>query len=186
MYRNRCGENLTVSETHLHFMRQTLALAELAIERGELPIAALVVLDGAALDRAVIAQAHTAEVAEGRLLVHAELRALEQADRLKPFPGRRRDVILYTNLEPCLMCLGAAMSFMLGEIVYALESPSDGAAALAQGWQRDEAGFAEYRVPRIRGGVLRQESIALFCKWMDAHPEGGPVWEWAKSLADLE
>ena len=84
-----------MDNTHSRFMRQTLALANLAIERGELPIAALVVLDGA-----VIARAHTREVAEGRLLVHAELRALQEADRLKPFPGRRRDAILYTNLEP--------------------------------------------------------------------------------------
>jgi len=160
-------------------MRQTLALADQALQRGELPIAALVVLDGA-----VIAQAHTAEVAEGRLLVHAELLALEQADRLKPFPGRRRDVVLYTNLEPCLMCLGAAMSFMLGTIVYALESPSDGATGLVQSWQRDEESFAGYQVPEIRGGLLRQESIALFKKWTDVHPPEGPVWEWAKSLAD--
>jgi tRNA(adenine34) deaminase len=162
-------------------MRETLALADRAIERGELPIAALVVLDGT-----VIAQAHTAEVAEGRLLVHAELLALQKADRLKPFPGRRRDAVLYTNLEPCLMCLGAAMSFMLGSIYYALESPSDGAAALVQGWQRDEESFAEYRAPEMHGGLLREKSIALFEKWVEVHPEGGPVWEWARSLADLE
>ena len=84
------------------------------------------------------------------------------------------------------MCLGAAMSFMLGEIVYALESPSDGAAALAQGWQRDTAGFASYQVPVMHGGLLRRESIALFKKWLTVHPEGGPVWEWVKSLADVE
>ena len=78
------------------------------------------------------------------------------------------------------------MSFMLGGIYYALESPSDGAAALVQGWQRDEASFAGYQVPEIHGGLLRQESIALFRRWVDAHPEGGPVWEWAKSLANMD
>jgi tRNA(adenine34) deaminase len=162
-------------------MRQTLALAERALERGELPIATLVVLEGA-----VIAQAHTMEQQEGRLLVHAELLALEQADRLKPFPGSRRQAVLYTNLEPCLMCLGAAMSFMLGEIYYALESPSDGAAALAQTWQRDEASFPGYQVPALHGGLLRRESIALFEEWASIHPPEGPMWHWAKSLADLE
>jgi len=162
-------------------MRQTLTLAERALQRGELPIAALVVLDGA-----VIAQAHTAEVQEGRLLVHAELLALEQADRLKPFPGLRRDAVLYTNLEPCLMCLGAAMSFMLGAIYYALESPSDGAAALVQAWQRDEESFAGYQVPALHGGLLRKESIALLQKWASVHSPEGPIWQWAKSLAALE
>jgi tRNA(adenine34) deaminase len=163
------------------YMRQTLALAETAIERGEMPIAALVVLDGQ-----VIASAHTAERREGRLLVHAELLALEQADRLKPFPGRRREAVLYSNLEPCLMCLGAAMSFQLGAINYALESPGDGAAALAQGWKRDEQAFPGYQVPDITGGLLRQASIHLFQQWVERNPPGGPVWEWARSLADLD
>jgi tRNA(adenine34) deaminase len=171
---------MRIDSEHARFMQQALSLAETAIERGELPIAALVVLDGT-----VIARAHTAESREGRLLVHAELLALEQADRLQPFPGRRRDVVLYTNLEPCLMCLGAAMSFMLGSIYYALESPSDGAVALAQSWQRDEQSFGEYRLPAIHGGLLRRESISLFQKWVDRHSPGGPLWEWAKSLADL-
>jgi tRNA(adenine34) deaminase len=154
-------------------MRRALTLAERAIEAGELPIAALVVLDGA-----VIAQAHAQESAQGRLL------ALEQADRLKPFPGRRREAILYANPEPCLICLGVAMSFMLGSIYYALESLSDGAAALVQGWRRDEASFAGYLVPDMHGGLLRQESTALFRRWVDVHPPGGPMWQWARSLAE--
>jgi tRNA(adenine34) deaminase len=167
--------------TPKYYMQQTLSLAEQAIERGELPIAALVVLDGQ-----IIASAHTAERREGRLLVHAELLALEQADRLKPFPGQRREAVLYTNLEPCLMCLGAAMSFQLGAIYYAIESPSDGAAALAQGWQRDEELFPGYQAPEISGGLLREESIRLFQQWVERNPPGGPVWAWAQSLADIE
>ena len=172
--------SLTMNHDPEYHMRRTLALAERAIERGELPIAALVVLDGR-----VIASAHTAERREGRLLVHAELLALEQADRLKPFPGSRREAVLYTNLEPCLMCLGAAMSFQLGAIYYALESPSDGAAALAQGWQRDEEAFPGYQVPVLTGGLLRQDSLCLFQQWVERNPPGGPLWEWARSLADL-
>jgi tRNA(adenine34) deaminase len=170
-----------MNHTPEYYMRQALALAERAIERGEMPIAALAVLDGR-----IIASAHTAERREGRLLVHAELLALEQADRLKPFPGTRREAVLYTNLEPCLMCLGAAMSFQLGSIYYALESPSDGAVALVQGWQRDEESFPGYQVPAITGGLLRQASIRLFQQWVERNPPGGPVWEWVKSLADME
>jgi tRNA(adenine34) deaminase len=161
-------------------MQETLALAESALKQGELPIAALVVLD----DR-VIASATTREKREGRFLVHAELLALEAADKLRPFPGNRRDAKLFTNLEPCLMCLGAAMSFFLGEIYYALESPTDGAVALVQGWQRDKEHFAEYRLPAIKGGMLRQESIRLFQRYVDMQPPG-PLRDWAKSLVDLD
>src|SRR5205823_756976 len=137
-------------DEHEGFMRDALSVAAQGLESGELPIGAVVVLDGR-----VIARAHTRERAEERLLVHADLLALEEADRLRPFPGRRRDARLYVTLEPCLMCLGAAMSFMLGEVYYGLESPSDGAVALARGWRRKEEDFPAYRLPRIEGGILR-------------------------------
>src|SRR5579883_2862909 len=116
-----------------HFMREALKVAREGLEAGELPIGAVVVLDGK-----VIASAHTREKAEGRLLVHADLLALEEADRLTPFPRRRRDTKLFVNLEPCLMCLGAAMSFFVGEIYYGLESPSDGAVELVRSWQKQD------------------------------------------------
>src|SRR5262245_2334434 len=98
-----------------YFMRQALHQAEIGIENGEMPIGAVIVLNNQ-----IIAASHTAEIAQKRLLVHAELLALEMADKLKPFPGKRRDVQLFTNLEPCLMCMGAAMSFFLGKIYFAL------------------------------------------------------------------
>lgn len=164
---------------HEHFMREALAVARTGLERGELPIGAVVVLNGG-----VIASAHTQEVAQGRLLVHADLLALEAADRLRPFPGRRRDAALYVTGEPCLMCLGAAMSFFIGEIVYGHEMPSDGAVALVQSWRRRERDFQNYRVPRITGGVLRQEGIDLFKEYVERHSSGA-MWEWAKTVAAL-
>src|SRR5579871_3598302 len=117
-------------------MREALNVAATALHRGELPIGAVVVLD----DR-ILAAAHTMERSEKRLLVHADLLALEAADRLPDVAGRRRDVRLYVNLEPCLMCLGAAMSFMLGTIYYGLESPGDGAVQLVRQWERREGDF---------------------------------------------
>ena len=161
-------------------MQRTLSLAERALQEGELPIAALVVLGGR-----VIAEASTGERREGRLLAHAELLALEAADRVCPFGESRRDAVLYTNLEPCLMCLGAAMSFHVGAICYALESPSDGAVALARDWARDEAAMPSYRLPTIIGGVLREASGALFQRYVERYPDGGPLSEWASSLAHL-
>jgi tRNA(adenine34) deaminase len=161
-------------------MREALRIARAGLEQGELPIGAVIVLD----DR-IIAAAHTAERAERRLLVHAELLALEAADRLQPFPGRRRDVQLFTTLEPCLMCLGAAMSFSLGAIHYALASPGDGAAGLVQGWQRDKAAMPSYQVPHLHGGLLRAESVALFQDYVARHSSGG-IWEWARTLIARE
>lgn len=164
---------------HEYFMRQALHMAETALESGELPIGAVVVLD-----QKMIASAHTLEKTQGRWLVHAELLALDQADRIKPFPGKRRAVRLYTTLEPCLMCLGATMSFQLGEVLYALESPGDGAVEAAQNWARRESDIPAYRLPRIEGGCLRKESVELFRRYVARH-SGGGLWEWAKTIAEL-
>jgi tRNA(adenine34) deaminase len=164
-----------------HFMAAALRLAATGLERGELPIGAVVVLGDE-----IIASAHTAERAERRLLVHAELLALDAADRLALFPGRRREVRLFTTLEPCLMCLGAAMSFGLGEIHYALESPSDGAITLAQAWQRDEAALPGYRLPATQQhtDTARLQAIALFRAYTERHTSG-PMSDWAKTLTQL-
>ncbi len=164
-------------KTPQHYMRQTLILAAEALELGEFPIAAIVVLD----DR-IIASATASEQRERRFLGHAELVALEQADKQRLSLVKRRGARLFTNLEPCLMCLGAAMSFFLGEIYYGLESPGDGAVSLAQAWVRKEAAIPGYQLTRITGGLLRQESAKLFKKYVSLRPHG-PMREWAETLS---
>ncbi len=178
---NTPHENAAFDENFVHerFMRSALAVARMGLDQGELPLGAVVVQGSQ-----IIASAHTQEVGQNRLLVHADLLALEAADRLKPFPGSRRDCTLYVTGEPCLMCLGAAMSFFIGGIVYGHEMPSDGAVALVQQWQRDDAAFPSYRLPKITGGVLREEGIGLFKEYVMRHSSGA-MWEWAKSVAAL-
>lgn len=167
-----------MSTSPTHFMQEALKVATEGLEKGELPIGAVVVLDGQ-----IIARAHTAEIAEQRMLVHAELLALLKADTLVGRSSKRANVMLFTTLEPCLMCMGAAMSFFLGQIYYALEAPGDGAVALAHQWQRKEADFPAYRVPSVEGGLLRQESLDLFKAYVQRYPPAArPLWEWAKTL----
>jgi len=161
------------------YMRHCLALAAEALEFGEFPIAAIVVLDGE-----VVGQGTTTEQREQRFLGHAEMLALEQADKLQLSFDERSRARLYTTLEPCLMCMGAAMSFFLGEIVYALESPGDGAVDLVRAWDRNEEHIPAYQVPRITSGLLRAESIGLFAAYVDRH-EPGPMRDWAETLARL-
>lgn len=72
---------------------------------------------------------------------HAELVALEEADRQRLSFEQRTRAMLVSNREPCLMCMGAAMSFFLGEIIYGLESSTDGAVALVRAWDRQEEDF---------------------------------------------
>jgi tRNA(adenine34) deaminase len=166
-------------QTAEHHMRQALTLAAEALEMGEFPIGAVVVLNGS-----VIARGTTTEQREKRFLGHAELVALEEADRLGLSFRERRAAKLFTNLEPCLMCMGAAISFFLGEICFGLESPADGAVHLVRGWVRQEDDMPGYQLPQITGGLLREESIELFEKYVSLHGPG-PMREWAETLTRL-
>jgi tRNA(Arg) A34 adenosine deaminase TadA len=106
-------------------MQQALALACAVLEVGELPIAAVIELDGE-----IVASGATSERADGCFLVHAELKALQNFDRLGLSMAQRRQARLHTTLEPCLMCMGAAMSAFIGSVRFALASPADGAVGL--------------------------------------------------------
>jgi tRNA(adenine34) deaminase len=160
-------------------MSMTLQLAEEAMYKGECPIAAAVFLDDD-----MIAGSFTKEFSERRLLVHAELNALIEADLKRYSYQERTRMQLFTNLEPCMMCMGAAMSSFIGEIYYALESPSDGAVKLAQDWNPQSDDFASYRVPKAYGGILREESKELFRKFADKCEPGG-MKAFALGLANL-
>jgi len=162
-----------------HYMRQVLALAAEGLEQGEFPIAAIVVLDDE-----IVSRATASEQRERRFLGHAELVALEEADKQQLSFDERGRARLFTNLEPCLMCMGAAMSFFLGEIIYGLESPGDGAVELVRAWVRREEDIPGYQMPKITGGLLREESIHLFEAYV-ARREPGPMRDWAATLTKL-
>lgn len=160
-------------------MDHALAIAEAGMARGEMPIGAVVVVDDE-----VVGEAHTEERTQGRLLVHADLLALDRADRA--LGGRRERAVLYVNLEPCVMCLGAAFTMRVGTVVFGLESPTDGGVATFEHWDRtrDAAGMPTYRVPTIRGGVRRTEVAAQFGRFAE-RTDVGWARTWAADLAAL-
>lgn len=158
------------SVSHEIFMGMAIEQGRKALEQGELPIGAVLVSDGQ-----VVAQAHTSEKAARRRLVHAELLALDIADRITPFPGRRRDSVLYTTLEPCMMCMGACICFGVAEVHYALETATDGAGILINHY----GGY--FRKPKIVAGMLRAQSIDLFRIYCSSQPDG-PMRDWAEAL----
>lgn len=161
-------------------MREALAVARAGLAAGEMPIGAVVVVDDE-----IVAAEHTQERATRRLLVHADLLALEAADRL--ISGRRHRATLYVNLEPCLMCLGAAFVSQVGAVVYGLESPSDGGVDAFVRWddRRNSDGMPGYVLPRIRGGVLRVEAAAVFQQYANAAKSESWAAAWARDLAGL-
>jgi len=168
--------------TQTEKMEFVLELAKEAIIIGELPIAAAI-YNGDEL----VSSAYTTERAEGRFLVHAEQKALMDAD-MKKLPFKTRTQLeLYTNLEPCLMCLGAAISSFIGKVFYSLEAPEDGAVGFVRR-EYDGKPQGMWHFPDVSGGLLREQSIQLFRDYVEQNagkPEYTGMISFAKALADL-
>jgi tRNA(adenine34) deaminase len=162
-------------------MELTIKLAEEAMENGELPISAIIFLDDE-----IISKAYATEKTDKRFLVHAESKALLEADKKCFSVKDRKRMQLFTTLEPCMMCLGASLSFFIGEIYYALEAPMDGAVKFAQNLLQEECKeIPSYKLPKIEGGILREEAKELFKKYIRENKEGTFMFSFAKSLAEL-
>ncbi|GAA6141041.1 tRNA adenosine(34) deaminase TadA [Hydrogenophaga sp. 5NK40-0174] len=110
------------SEQDEHFMQAALAQAAEAEARGEVPVGAVVVLDGA-----IIGRGHNQPITSNDPSAHAEMVALRDAAK---YLGNYRleDCTLYVTLEPCAMCSGAALHARLKRVVYGAPEPKTGAA----------------------------------------------------------
>ena len=147
-------------------MGAALEQAALGLEAGELPIGSVVVADGEIVARAFWQS-------RNGLLGHPELLTLQEASR--------RDVTLVTTLEPCLLCMGAAMFSFAERVVFALESPTDGGTAISDVWNPAAASVSPYGLPAVVDGVRRDESAQLVREFLERHPES-PFASWARTL----
>ncbi|MNN95044.1 hypothetical protein D3C81_2137880 [compost metagenome] len=85
-----------------------------------------------------------------------------------------------------MMCLGAAMSSYIGEIYYALEAPMDGAVKFANHfWENECKEIPSYQLPRIQGGILREEVKNLFEEYVERN-QPGVFYDFAASLARMD
>src|ERR1700682_4507838 len=104
-----------------HWMEEALALARQAQARGEVPVGAVVVKDGA-----IIGRGGNAPIAATDPTAHAEIAALREAARAL---GNYRlpDCDLYVTLEPCAMCAGAILHARIRRLVFGARDPKTGA-----------------------------------------------------------
>jgi tRNA(adenine34) deaminase len=114
------------ADTRLHpfhdaFMRQALEGARTAMHIGEVPIGAVVVLEGQ-----IVAQGFNQPIHRLDPTAHAEVIALRAAARVLGnyrLPG----CTVYVTLEPCLMCVGALLNARVSTVVYGAAEPKFGA-----------------------------------------------------------
>ena len=102
-------ENIFTDE---YFMKKALQEAEVAFEKGEIPVGAIVVIDNK-----VIARSHNLTELLNDVTAHAEMQAITAAAN---FLGGKylTGCTLYVTLEPCQMCAGALYWSQISKIVF--------------------------------------------------------------------
>jgi tRNA(adenine34) deaminase len=106
-------------------MDAALAQADLAREAGEVPIGAIVSIDGEIVGRGFNQPIRAADPT-----AHAEIVALRDAAR-RVGSYRLSGATLCVTIEPCLMCVGALVHARIGTLVYGAAEPKSGAVVSA-------------------------------------------------------
>lgn len=129
-------------------MAEALAEARRAGEEGEVPIGAVVALDGRIVGRGRNARERLRDPT-----AHAEILALQEAARTL---GRWRltGATVYATLEPCPMCAGALVNARIDRLVYGVADPKAGAVDTLFDLARDAR--LNHRL-QVASGVLAQE-----------------------------
>ena len=129
-----------------YFMKKALQEAQMAFDKGEIPVGAVIVFK----DK-IIARAHNLTETLNDVTAHAEMQAFTAA---ADFLGGKylKDCALYVTLEPCQMCAGASYWTQIGKIVYGASEPKRGFINL---------GTTLHPKTKIVSGVLENECSLL-------------------------
>lgn len=130
-----------------YWMLKALSLAENAAALGEVPVGAVIVLDGK-----IIGQGWNQPITANDPTAHAEIVALRDAAKAVE-NYRLVGADMYVTLEPCSMCAGAIVHSRIRRLVFGAVEPKAGAVSSQQ--QFLEAEFLNHKVEWV-GGVLAQ------------------------------
>jgi tRNA(adenine34) deaminase len=141
------------------FMQQALQLAQAAADAGEVPVGALVVLDGVIIGRGM-----NAPIGRHDPTAHAEIQAMREAAAAM---GNYRLVgcTLYVTLEPCAMCSGAIQHARIARLVYGARDPKTGSCGSVIDL------MAEPRLnhhTEVAGGILAEDCGSMLSRFFSA------------------
>jgi len=145
------------------FMRAALAEAAKAAGRGEVPVGAVVAREGL-----IIARGSNRPIGAADPTAHAEIVALRKAAR-KLGNYRLTGCDLYVTIEPCAMCLGAAVQARLRRIVYGAPDPKAGAVTSTMTFPFERLNHR----PGIVAGVLAEDGARLLRGFFRSRRGGG-------------
>ena len=140
-------------------MAEALAEARRGLEAGEVPVGAVVVVEGE-----IVARAHNAPIALADPTAHAEVLALREAAR-KRGNYRLTGATVYVTVEPCPMCCGAILHARVARLVYGAPDPKAGAVESL--YQLLDDARLNHRVATL-GGVLADDAARLLRTFLEA------------------
>jgi tRNA(adenine34) deaminase len=150
--------------TDVDFVRRALTLAHHAMEQNEVPVGAVLVLDGE-----VIGEGWNHPIAAHDPTAHAEIIAL-RAGAFCRKNYRLESSTLYVTLEPCAMCIGAAINARVSRLVFGAWDLKAGACGSVFDLPRD----LNHRID-VFGGVCAEECRELLRSFFEARRQAGPA-----------
>jgi tRNA(adenine34) deaminase len=140
-------------------MRAALLEAKSAADEGEVPVGAVVTVDGE-----IIATGHNRSVASSDPSAHAEIVALRAAGASL---GNHRmpEASLYVTLEPCVMCTGAIVQSRIKRVVFGAYDKKAGALGSVEDLSDSRAFNHRFE---INGGVLADDSAKLLREFFES------------------
>jgi len=129
-------------------MEKALKLAQVAADRDEVPVGALIVHNGQ-----IIAQSFNQKDSDKLATSHAEILAIQEASK-NLGQWRLNECELYISLEPCLMCTGAIISSRIKAVIYGASDPKGGAMGSLYSLHKDSRLNHQ---PECISGVLEEQ-----------------------------
>ena len=136
-----------------HLMKQALSEAEKGSSMGEVPVGAVL----ASPEGQIVAKAYNQPIALGDPTAHAEILAIRKAGLF--FRNYRlNNTTLVVTLEPCLMCMGAAINARIARLVFGTVDPKSGAAVSLYHFGEDKR--LNHKI-EVVSGILEEECRSL-------------------------
>lgn len=146
------------------FMAEAIAEARLAGKRGEIPVGAVLVIDGT-----IIARSGNRTRSDHDVTAHAEIAVIREAAR-KLGQERLTGADLYVTLEPCTMCAAAISFARIRRLYYGAEDPKGGGVDNGVRFYRQPTC---HHAPEVYAGIGETEAADLLTGFFRPRRDGG-------------
>jgi len=138
------------------YMNIALEEAEKGLGDNQFPVGAILVVNGE-----IVSTSHKDESSNFHM-DHAEMKVLQDGLQGKRYNRKKDNIVLYTTVEPCIMCWGAINHCPISKVVYGAKDKWGGATANIDLPRRHSD-----KIPEVVGGVLERQSVSKLRKYFE-------------------